>query len=254
MVTASRIGDREGGCSRACISSPAAAQRADGIGRVACGSALSASVGSHAGGDSAASTATGIDNSASQISDVVAEMRADSATTVGHVVEAGAAEEMPPEKVPLSYGEKLVLQTYLKGRSRPYSQERQNELAKPRCRTVFSPHRGGISPRGETRKLDAAAASSLCSRLAQPRRVNPGVQRSAGEAMVLQTDVASRERSRQVDTHEMSTRLSHPKAVRHAPAPGELVLRCHNENFLGRRVDGERIAYLAKAVRRAGFH
>jgi len=37
-------------------------------------------------------------------------------------------------ELPLSYGERLVLDTYLRGRSRPYDRSRQEELAKPRRR------------------------------------------------------------------------------------------------------------------------
>mmetsp|Transcript_56960 Transcript_56960/g.176722 ORF Transcript_56960/g.176722 Transcript_56960/m.176722 type:complete len:384 (-) Transcript_56960:105-1256(-) len=159
--------------------------------------------------------------------------------------------------VPLSFGEQLVLETYLRCRRRPFDPKRQEELAAPRRRAGATGSAEGASqdasvqqgaPQGKT--LPRAQVDDLCSRLSQPKRPQRD-KVPPGEELVLRRNELERAKREVVDVDAMLSRLAAPRLPRPpSPTSGERVVLMHKEAGRGRSVDHDRLAGLAMPTKR----
>lgn len=160
--------------------------------------------------------------------------------------------------VPLSFGEQLVLETYIRCRQRPYDRKRQEELAAPRHRGATGDPPVGAGEPGTSQSSSAQPSKTLpknqveelCSRLAQPKRFL-GSKTSPGEDLAQQSSEEDRAKRAALDVDAMLSRLTAPRLPRaHSPTPGERVVMAFKEASAGRPVDLERVAELAKPTKR----
>mmetsp|Transcript_76076 Transcript_76076/g.219693 ORF Transcript_76076/g.219693 Transcript_76076/m.219693 type:complete len:724 (+) Transcript_76076:115-2286(+) len=146
-----------------------------------------------------------------------------------------------PCSVPLlSFGEQLVLETYMRCRQRPYDRKRQEQLAQPK--RVRQADNIGLANTGTADKTQIA---SIVSRLTQPKSQKATALVGAptpGETLVIQHDV---KRRRDVDMAAVVNRLSTPKP----PRPPE-VSACTMGSAASRPVDISRLHTLAQPSKR----
>mmetsp|Transcript_43991 Transcript_43991/g.88758 ORF Transcript_43991/g.88758 Transcript_43991/m.88758 type:complete len:401 (-) Transcript_43991:80-1282(-) len=160
--------------------------------------------------------------------------------------------------VPLSFGEQLVLETYVRCRQRPYDRKRQEELAAPRRRAATAGGSGepgaasqdsSVQQPPPAKTLPRSQVDEICARLSQPRRFVSG-KTSAGEE-VQQSSDAERAKRAALDVGAMLERLATPRLPRaHSPTSGEKIVMSYKETSSGRSVDHERVAALAKPTKR----
>lgn len=165
------------------------------------------------------------------------------------------AEDLPAE-VPLSFGEQLVLETYLRSRQRPYCRKRQEELAQPRRR--FNTNETPVGPLldgSASRTTDKEKVAEMVNRLTQPKMAPRGqaggASANVGEAMVLRSLEASRAKREEVSVAEVVQRLSAPRTARpSSPTSGERVVMLYNSTMPGRSVNLDRVRELAQPMKR----
>lgn len=186
-------------------------------------------------------------------------------------------------QLPISYGERLILETCMRSRSRPYDRQRQEELAQPRNRggtaaswgvrdggsgdrtqsggpaaTASSSYRGtsqdqsfAYVARARQEALNTEQVDDLVNRLSQPKRAKQSA-RPPGEQIILRSQEKTKSKG-DIDISSIVSRLATPRAVRAlSPTPGERVLMMWNRSDGLRRPDLQRINELAKATRRGG--
>eukprot|EP00929_Paragymnodinium_shiwhaense_P081639 TRINITY_DN4277_c0_g1_i1.p1 TRINITY_DN4277_c0_g1~~TRINITY_DN4277_c0_g1_i1.p1 ORF type:complete len:541 (+),score=96.04 TRINITY_DN4277_c0_g1_i1:179-1801(+) len=181
-------------------------------------------------------------------------------------------EDAYPE-LPLSYGERLVLDTYLRGRSKPYDRQRQEELAKPKRENGFL--KVSLCSRATTASIDGgttigttiggsssstakatigskADVQSIVARLTEQKpRPDPTGPRNKGEAIVFETMQQQREKFKGLKTADIVHRLATPRALRPlSPNPGERIMMLHATPR--RPYSKDRLEFLSKSSRRAG--
>lgn len=163
-------------------------------------------------------------------------------------------------KVPLPFGEQLVLETYLRCKRRPYSRSRQEELAKPRRKgasarnadALIAAAEQGAAAR-EARRLDSREADCLVKRLAKPKRPHLFRKAAEGDAVVQQAREAERAKRADFDLDAMVRRLAAPPRRPLSPSAADRMVMQHgNAAAESRPVDLQRIAALARATRRGG--
>lgn len=147
--------------------------------------------------------------------------------------------------LPLTFGEQLVLETYLRCRQRPYNRQRQDELSQPRHR----PGNGAMEePGSAAAKLDKSQVEVLLSRLAQPRR-HPPLAKSSDQAEVPEETKVLRRTAAEMEA--ISQRLHTRQHTRPlSPAEGDRIIMLHNFRNEGRSVDFQRLALMAKPRKR----
>lgn len=162
-------------------------------------------------------------------------------------------EEFVAEDLPLSFGEQLVLETYLRCRTRAYSKRRQEELAKPKRRAfAFSPTNETVPKQHAKAKgprLQLPEARAMIERLAKPK---PKIRSLTPEKPAKQVEVEAAKR-RDFNVHNMVERLATPRRGRRfTPPPGERVVLMHCTAARQRPHDAKRIEELAQPTRRGG--
>lgn len=149
----------------------------------------------------------------------------------------------------LSYGERLVLDTFLRSRSRPYDRSRQEELARPRKRLGEA----SAEPDPLIARYAAKPAAERCrivesavSRLSTPRRRDASAPRNEGERIVAQQD-SKRKQMYIRDMDDIVRRLNCPEksSKNHEPPPGERIVLLHKARMASRSVNMQRIAEMA---------
>eukprot|EP00435_Cladocopium_sp_Y103_P065766 s123_g27.t1 len=150
-------------------------------------------------------------------------------------------------EVPLSFGEQLVLETYLRFRGRRYDRQRQEELCQPR--RIKPPADRWSSGRREV--LEKEQLEDLLKRLAGPKR---GKATDSGELIALHSSKQEmvQRRVQAKDVEATFARLSAPKTARgYDPTPGEKVCLMYNQTS-HRSVNLERLADMAQPKKRGG--
>ncbi|CAK8994309.1 unnamed protein product [Durusdinium trenchii] len=151
-------------------------------------------------------------------------------------------------EVPMSFGEQLVLETYLRFRGRRYDRQRQEELSQPRRIKPPADHWTG----GRGRKvLEKEQLDDMLKRLAEPKR---GKATDSGELIALHSSKQEivKQRVQAKDVEATFARLSAPKTRKgYDPSPGEKVCLMYNQAS-GRNVNLERLADMAKPKKRGG--
>jgi len=150
---------------------------------------------------------------------------------------------------PLSFGEQLVLETYLRYRGRRYDRQRQDALSQPR---KIKPPPPEERPGRQQKPLDKDQLGDLIDRLAKPKR---GKVVESGEHLALQASRQEMVKQKAIQARDVEAtfaRLSAPKAARgYDPTPGEKVCLMYNQHA-GRSVNFERLADMAKPKKRTG--
>lgn len=150
-------------------------------------------------------------------------------------------------EVPLSFGEQLVLETYLRFRGRRYDRQRQEELCQPR--RIKPPADRWSSGRREA--LEKEQLEDLLKRLAGPKR---GKATDSGELIALHSSKQElvQRRVQAKDVEATFARLSAPKTARgYDPTLGEKVCLMYNQTSQ-RSVNLERLADMAQPKKRGG--
>eukprot|EP00408_Alexandrium_pacificum_P053432 CAMPEP_0171253280 /NCGR_PEP_ID=MMETSP0790-20130122/51621_1 /TAXON_ID=2925 /ORGANISM="Alexandrium catenella, Strain OF101" /LENGTH=367 /DNA_ID=CAMNT_0011721099 /DNA_START=49 /DNA_END=1154 /DNA_ORIENTATION=- len=155
--------------------------------------------------------------------------------------------------VPLSFGEQLVLETYIRCRQRPYDRKRQEELAAPRHRGATGDPPVGAGEPGTSQSSSAQPSKTLpknqveelCSRLAQPKRFL-GSKTSPGEDLAQQSSEEDRAKRACYALETDSAQV----AARALSDAWRAVVMAFKEASAGRPVDLERVAELAKPTKR----
>lgn len=176
---------------------------------------------------------------------------------------AGSSADMPLD-MPLSFGEQLVLETYLRCKRRPYDRRRQDELSQPRRRVPTGDAWGikgcsGIElsgeiedgtslPKSSMSKIGKSQMDDLCSRLAQPKKSQ--VNSAVGESLALQSKELQPSKLSPADIDAISTRLALPRARANDEKAGERVAMHHSGEVVGRPVDLDRLALMARPQKR----
>lgn len=156
--------------------------------------------------------------------------------------------------MPLSYGEKLVLDTYLRGRSRPYDRDRMSTLATPRKRGPDESQQATVSTVASSGKsLAPDEFQDLLYRLTKPKQVRPMAKKNAGEAIVEQHVEESKKKRVGVDLADSTARLSQPRKPHNGkPSSGELEMLRANVRIPGQEWDDLRLSQLSRSTRRGG--
>jgi len=158
-----------------------------------------------------------------------------------------ASERSSKEDVPLSPGEQLVLDTYLRYKQRPYDRQRQDELAVPRQHTrSFSTFCDSTST--TVPKMPKIISDDLCERLSQPKR--PDRRKvSSGEALVKSARLRDRSQRASFDLPGLVQRLSAPKTARpRSPTSGERIMIQYNKPQDGKGISKEKLDMLSRPV------
>jgi len=189
-------------------------------------------------------------------------------------------------QLPISYGERLILETCMKSRSRPYDRQRQEKLSQPRRRGASaeawgvndgssmekpsslpqgSSCGGGMSASGvpsgsvppgsmtsQEVRLSSAQTDKLVSRLCAPKRSKALAKPPGEEIMLMKTkERAAKLKAGGFDITSIVARLAAPRAARAlSPTPGERVVLMWNRSENVRKPDLLRINDMAKPSRR----
>ncbi|CAE8623568.1 unnamed protein product [Polarella glacialis] len=159
-------------------------------------------------------------------------------------------------ELPLSFGEQLVLETYIRCRARRYDRKRQEELSQPRRQKAAKeflckmPSAGG-SEESSRAPLDKSQVEDLVSRLSAPKKSSH--QLAAGASIAMHASQAEVSKARPVVDEAVWARLAAPKPGRpNDPTPGERVCMMYHNFSTGRGVNFERLADMAKPKKRGG--
>jgi len=189
-------------------------------------------------------------------------------------------------QLPISYGERLILETCMKSRSRPYDRQRQEKLSQPRRRGASaeawgikdgssmekpsslpqgSSLGGGMSASGvpsgsvppssmtsQDVRLSSVQTDNLVSRLCAPKRRKAPSKPPGEEIMLMKTqERAAKLKAGGFDIASIVARLAAPRAARAlSPTPGERVVLMWNRSENVRKPDLLRINAMAKPSRR----
>lgn len=177
---------------------------------------------------------------------------------------AGSSADMSLD-LPLSFGEQLVLETYLRCKRKPYDRRRQDYLAQPRRQAPTGNAWGlkGCSslgcegleedtsgPKSSTMKVGKSQMDDFCARLSQPKKLM--INRiPAGETLALQSKEMEHSRHSKSEIDAISQRLALPRAARvHSPTSGERIVMHHSGESVGRPVDLERLNQMSRPAKR----
>jgi len=173
-------------------------------------------------------------------------------------------------ELPISYGERLILETCMRCRGRPYDRERQEAMSRPRRRqealpTVSGGVSSGVSCEPSTQPSTARSSTSqetrlnrtqtdqLVNRLSQPKRHQKSAKPPAEQLLLRSQDRSAKPTAAGLDVASMVARLSAPRSARAlSPTPGERVVLMWNRAENLRKPNLERINQLAIASRRGG--
>mmetsp|Transcript_102131 Transcript_102131/g.218684 ORF Transcript_102131/g.218684 Transcript_102131/m.218684 type:complete len:397 (-) Transcript_102131:19-1209(-) len=169
----------------------------------------------------------------------------------------GTASDLTAE-LPLSFGEQLVLETYLHCRRRPYDRQRQEALSQPRRTKATADSwgsKGCNNAEGGTEEVNRALlrrkVEDSVSRLSAPKKsmVNKA---PAGESIAVNTQ-PDEERSKRTATEvsAMLDRLAAPRIRRpHTPEGEKLTFGSSSGSSAIRPVNLQRLSALSKPTKR----
>jgi len=181
-------------------------------------------------------------------------------------------------ELPISYGERLILETCVRCRQRPYDRERQEALSRPRrggkdvgvdrsagerslptvsggvsCEPSTQPSTARSSTSQDTRRLNMAQTDQLVNRLSTPRRHQKSAKPPAEQLPLRSQERSAKPEAGGLAIASMVARLSAPRSARAlSPTPGERVVLMWNRSENLRKPDLERLNRLAIASRRGG--
>lgn len=177
----------------------------------------------------------------------------------------GTASDLTAE-LPLSFGEQLVLETYLHCRRRPYDRQRQEQLSQPRRAKASQDSWGSkgctndqvastMAPEGDKdevgRALIRRKVDDSVARLSAPKRsmVNKA---PAGESIAINTQ-PDEERAKRtaIDVSAMLDRLAAPRLRRpHEPEGERVTMGANGGSAAIRPVNLQRLSALSKPTKR----
>lgn len=127
--------------------------------------------------------------------------------------EGGLDVNVSPADLPLSFGEQLVLETYLRRPRRPLNKQRQEELSQPKHKAnsaMSQVEEDSAGKRPQEDKMDSEQLRDLVDRLHRPKKPAKDPNAVPGESVVLRSLEAEHARRRGVDVGAIVARL-HPK-------------------------------------------
>jgi len=149
----------------------------------------------------------------------------------------------------ISFGEQLVLETFLRCRQRPYSRKRQDELARPRRQKQQPDDLPELSISSPSVKLDKVKLDEIVNRLSRPRFLKDTVDEHS-----VSKDSQSQQRSRRsdADVAAIIERLSKHKPPRAVLEAQEREAEAVKNAATPRPVNHVRLASLATPLKRGG--